>query len=110
MVVFSTDRPVRCETILKADAHGATPARRTCRNQTDPAGCVEYVKAIAGYSRAAIDREEPGSHAPTDLPRENADATTLHAGRGRRLGQGDRGIAAGAPHALRFQSKHKLIG
>jgi hypothetical protein len=58
MVVFSTKRPVRCEAIFKPDPNGAVPARRTCSDQADPSERVEYVKAVSGYSRAALDVEQ----------------------------------------------------
>src|SRR5204863_174349 len=80
MVVFSTERPVGCKAILKADTHGAAPARRACRNQTEPGGRIEYVKPIAGYSRTALDVEQRRIPRPTDLAREKADAISFHAG------------------------------
>ena len=54
MVVFSTDRPVRREAVLKADAEGAAPACRTSRGQTRQGDRVEYIKVIAGYTTCVL--------------------------------------------------------
>src|SRR5215471_442125 len=72
MVVFNTDRPVRREAILKADPHSAAPARVAYRGQADPGDRVQYIKAIAGHSRAALQVEQCRVPGVTDLAGEEA--------------------------------------
>src|SRR3954468_337000 len=58
VVVFNTDRPVRREAILPADAQGTAPARVACRVQTDPGEVVEDIKTIVGHGRTTLHVEQ----------------------------------------------------
>ena len=81
MVVFDTEGPVRRKAVLKSNTQGATPARRTCRDQTDAGEVVAYGKAIVRHRRAALDVEQCRiPRRPTDLAREKADGISFHVG------------------------------
>src|SRR6185312_7539052 len=110
MVVFSAERAVRGISVLKSDTQGAAPARRSCRDQTDARGVVEYGEAIVGHRRAAFDVEQCRIPSPTDLAREKADGISFHVGRERRVEHADASPAEVRPIALCFQSEHKLVG
>src|SRR4051812_19425598 len=58
MVIFYTDGPVRREAIFPAHTDGSAPARRICGDKIYPGDVIEYIKLIAGYSRAALDVEQ----------------------------------------------------
>ena len=54
VVVFNTKRPVRCEAVLKSDAHGAAPAGRAGRGQFNAGKRFEDAKAVARHRRTAL--------------------------------------------------------
>src|SRR6185436_11708709 len=79
MVVFNAERPVRCKAVLKSNAHGATPAGRTCRRQFKIVKRREDAKAVAGHRRATLYVEQRCVPGVADLARKEADAIGLGA-------------------------------
>ena len=83
MIIFNTGRPIRCETILPANTHGATPAGRAHRGQFNVGGGSEDAKAVVCHRRAALEVKQRGVPGVADLAGEKADAIGLGAGRER---------------------------
>ena len=46
VVVFNTERPVRCEAVLKSNTHGAAPAGRACRGQFKAGNVSRMLKRL----------------------------------------------------------------
>src|SRR4051812_10267415 len=110
MVVFDTERPIRCEAVLPAHAKGAAPTRVTCRCQADPGDVVEYIESVARHGGAALHVKQRGIPRPAELRREESDGVNLTGCRNQRVDQTDARILDFCPISLRFQAEHKLIG
>ena len=54
VVVFDTERPVRCEAVLKSGADGGAPAGRAGRGQFNAGNRFEDAKAVARHRRTAL--------------------------------------------------------
>ena len=79
VVVFHTERPIRCEAILKSDAHGAAPAGRAGRGQFSAENVLEDAKAVARHRRAALYVKQRLIPGVADLAGKQADAIGLGA-------------------------------
>src|ERR1700730_13910492 len=85
VVVFKTDRPVRCKAVLGSDAHGRTPAGRACGGHTHVSGRGKNVETIARHRRAALQVEQCRVPGITDLAGEKAQAINSRACHERRI-------------------------
>ena len=114
VVVFNTKRPVRCEAVLKSDAHGAAPAGRAGRGQFNAGKRFEDAKAVACHRRTALYVEQRLIPGVADLAGEEADTIGFGASgdEARRNGSKNRltRVAEIRPIALCFNAKHPLIG
>ena len=111
MVVFNTERPVRCEAVLETNADGGAPAGRACRGQfSAEVKVVEDAKAVACHCRAALYVEQRLIPGVADLAGEEADAIGRGARGERRIDEADALVAEIRPIALGFHAKHPLIG
>src|SRR6476469_3473235 len=54
VVVFDTERPVRCEAVLKSNTDGPAPTGRAGRRQFNVVKRSEDAIAVAGHRRAAL--------------------------------------------------------
>ena len=77
VVVFNTKRPVRCEAVLKSNAHGAAPAGRAGRGQFNIEKVIVDAKAVARHRRTALYVEQRLVPSVADLAGKEADAIGL---------------------------------
>ena len=116
VVVFNTKRPVRCEAVLKSNAHGAAPAGRAGRGQFNAGKRFEDAKAVARHRRTALYVEQRCVPGVADLAGEEADTIGFGAsGDEARTGKliekrAEARVAEIRPIALCFQAKHPLVG
>src|SRR6185295_9015972 len=118
VVVFDTERPVRCEAVLKSDAYGAAPAGRAGRGQFNAAKRFKNAKAVARHRRTALYVEQRLIPGVADLAGEEADTIGLGACGDEAPSEGGKLIEKRAearvaeirPIALCFQAKHPLVG
>ena len=111
VVVFNTERPVRCEAVLETNTDGGAPAGRAGRGQVKIEKVIVDGKAVVRHRRTALYVEQRLIPSVADLAGKEADAI----GRGAR-GEQERRIAEHAraaeirPIALGFHAKHPLVG
>src|ERR1700722_16090666 len=88
MVIFQTDRQVRCKAILDADTNSGAPTRCSCRSDIGAAG-VENVEPVVCDGCASLEVEQRGRvpAGPTKLAGEQAYAVRFDAGREERIYQ-----------------------
>ena len=110
VVVFNTERPVRCKAVLKSDTDGGTPAGRACRGQFSAENVLEDAKAVACHRRAALYVEQRLIPGVADLAGKEADAIGFGARGEPRIDEADALAAEIRPIALGFQAKHPLTG
>ena len=74
MVVFNTERPVRCEAVFKSNADGATPAGRGGRRQFCTGNRAQDAEAVARHRRAALYVQQGYIQGVANLAGEEANA------------------------------------
>src|SRR5260221_2223750 len=111
MVVFETDRPIRSEGILGADADRATPAGVIAGGTNERArGVIDAVR-VRGHSRTALDVQQEGVGGIADLTGEQAERVGLRVVH-ETGAEEPAGVAAleVSPVALPFHAEHPGAG
>src|SRR4051794_32174254 len=104
MVVFQTDRPIRREAILHADAYRAAPASRALGHKFSAGRRVEDACTVARDRRTALDVQQDRIPGIADLAREEADPASLGLRRQRGVHQTQARIAQVRPIALSLEA------